>query len=188
MRPTNSAKLALEELNARINPSTLLYSFGTVFYVADASETNDVAITGGSGSVSITDTGVSSINVDSSAIPYVTGSGNSLTLTGTIGAVYVYAGNLNDTIDGSGFSSSGYLFLDGQGGNDSVTGSSSGDQLYGGDGDDTVHGGAGNDYIDGRWSDTGIATDGSDMLYNEVVRDKPAERRWATGRKLEVVG
>ena len=164
MRPTNSAKLALEELNARINPSTLLYSFGTVFYVADASETNDVAITGGSGSVSITDTGVSSINVDSSAIPYVTGSGNSLTLTGTIGAVYVYAGNLNDTIDGSGFSSSGYLFLDGQGGNDSVTGSSSGDQLYGGDGDDTVHGGAGNDYIDGRWSDTGIATDGSQQF------------------------
>ncbi len=27
-----------------------------------------------------------------------------------------------------------------------------------------------------------------DTLYNEVVRDKPAERRWATGRKLEVVG
>ena len=27
-----------------------------------------------------------------------------------------------------------------------------------------------------------------DTLYNEVVRDKPAERNWTTGRKLEVVG
>ena len=27
-----------------------------------------------------------------------------------------------------------------------------------------------------------------DTLYHEVVRDKPAERRWATGGKLEVVG
>lgn len=27
-----------------------------------------------------------------------------------------------------------------------------------------------------------------DTLYHEVVRDRPAERKWATGRKLEVVG
>ncbi len=129
MRPTNSVKLNLEELNARLNPSTLSFASGVVFYIAGSSEANVVAITGGSGSVTITDTGVSSIAVDSSAVPYVSGSGNSLTFTGSFSYVWVMAGDQGDSLGASGFSSSATLFMDGEDGSDTLTGSGGADQL-----------------------------------------------------------
>jgi Ca2+-binding RTX toxin-like protein len=57
-------------------------------------------------------------------------------------------GSGNDTLNGSALASSAYAFLQGNGGNDLLTGGASDAQLYGGDGNDTINGGSGGEFID----------------------------------------
>jgi Ca2+-binding RTX toxin-like protein len=77
-----------------------------------------------------------------------TGSGNDIiNITAATGTTYtnVYSGAGNDTIVGSATAS--YNLLNGEEGNDSITGGAGADTLLGGSGSDTLIGGAGDDYL-----------------------------------------
>ena len=70
-----------------------------------------------------------------------------------------------DAINYTGITLTGVTFTDGQGGNDSLTGSSSTDQLRGGADNDTLNGANGNDTLNGDGgNDTIIGGSGNDIL------------------------
>jgi Ca2+-binding RTX toxin-like protein len=57
-------------------------------------------------------------------------------------------------------------FINGRGGNDSLTGGTGNDVIYGGGGNDTVYGGTGNDYLSGgAGDDTVYGETGNDTIY-----------------------
>src|SRR5262245_15890569 len=113
MRPAhrNRTRLRAEELHSRLNPSFLTYSslIDAVVYTAANGESNALTITSGSGSVSFTDTGISTITIDLTYYSSFSGSGNSYTFTGSFSGVYVDAGDQADVVDGSALSSSVWL-------------------------------------------------------------------------------
>ena len=91
---------------------------------------------------------------------------------GTTGA-QVYAGEGNDLIRVGGMTKLGFLVW-GEGGNDTITGSSAGDMLFGdvdptlvrgvlAGGDDVIYGGGGDDFLYGG--------EGSDQLYGQTGND-----------------
>jgi hypothetical protein len=125
MRPPNSARLKLEELNARLNPGTLSYINYVVSYTAGGGETNVVGITGATGGVNVSDTGVTTIVADASAAPFTTGSGNFVTFSGTVFGVDVETGDLGDSVSAAAFPIS--LSIEGGGGDGTLTGGAADD-------------------------------------------------------------
>ncbi len=100
MHPTNSVRLNLEELNARINPSYITLNMGIVEYYGSTGEANTAVITNGLlgrlTTLTITDNGASSINVDPTYASSFVGSGNMVTYIGTWGGVLVTIDTLSD--------------------------------------------------------------------------------------------
>jgi Ca2+-binding RTX toxin-like protein len=99
-----------------------------------------------------------------------TGSGNDIiNITAATGTTYtnVYSGAGNDTIVGSATAS--YNLLNGEEGNDSITGGAGSDTLLGGAGNDTLLGGAGDDYLNpGTGADIIDGGAGYDNIYINV--------------------
>ncbi|MGH2747732.1 MAG: calcium-binding protein [Actinomycetota bacterium] len=80
----------------------------------------------------------------------------------------------NDELDGS--ASTARLFLDGEDGDDLITGGPEKDTLLGGDGNDEIHGGGSRDLIEGE--------DGDDRLFGEAGNDIFDEDRSANGTDI----
>nr|WP_222530775.1 calcium-binding protein [Azospirillum sp. 412522] len=76
----------------------------------------------------------------------------------------VYGSAGDDTLTASNALT--HVFIDGRGGNDTITGSAFNDLLRGGDGDDLLQGGAGDDtLVGGPGYDTLLGGDGNDRFY-----------------------
>ena len=88
----------------------------------------------------------------------------------------VHGGSGDDLIDGSHFDhASGVLSLEGQDGNDLLTGSAHGERICGGAGDDTITGGAGQDTLLGQLGDDLFVWahgDGSDTMSGNLGNDR----------------
>ena len=77
----------------------------------------------------------------------------------------IYGTASNDAIDFTGVAVNSVTFIDGQGGNDTLTGSAGNDSLYGSSGNDVLIGGAGDDYLHGGAElDSFDGGDGNDTL------------------------
>ena len=86
------------------------------------------------------------------------GSALSNTVTGTIGADYIYGGGGDDFLKGAAgsdkiFGEDGADYLEGGDGNDDIDGGKGGDQLFGDGGSDKILGGEGGDVVDGGFGD-----------------------------------
>ena len=78
---------------------------------------------------------------------------------GSIGAISA------DEINYTGITLTGVTFTDGQGGNDTITGSAGGDSIRGGADNDSLIGGFGNDSLSGNaGNDTVLGGDGNDLI------------------------
>jgi len=141
-------------------------------------DVNDLVLDGGSGNDTLTaaaidlsnNTGLSIANFEIVAMGTndMTVSKGLLsgteTINGTTGDLTIKGSISGDTINASGFAvaldqgagaAGGFLILDGQAGNDTLTGSSKNDVLLGGTGTDNLSGGEGSDYyIGGTGADT----------------------------------
>ncbi len=110
------------------------------------------------------------VATDVTSIVLITGSGNNtIDLSGVLASAFtgltsinVQGGNGNDVIIGSPDLAT---LIDGQDGDDSVTGGTANDTIMGGDGDDTIAGLGGNDSIDaGDGDDVVSGDDGDDTI------------------------
>ncbi|AMN44277.1 beta strand repeat-containing protein [Rhodoplanes sp. Z2-YC6860] len=135
-----------------------------------AADTVTVNGTGGSDTISITNS--------ANATVFVNGLAAGVTIDGadpTLDTLVVNGGGGNDTIDASGLSANWIgLTIDGGAGNDIITGSQGADMILGGDGNDTVTGGRGNDVAFlGSGNDTLIWNpgDGSDLVEGQAGTD-----------------
>ncbi len=94
------------------------------------------------------------------------GAGGTTTGTVTIDIRAIGAGNNNDTINLSAAGTYQASYLDGRGGQDSLTGGAPGDTFIGGAGNDTLTGGAGNDILAGNDGNTDLLDGGAG---NDIV-------------------
>ncbi|HEU5225049.1 MAG TPA: calcium-binding protein [Actinomycetota bacterium] len=115
--------------------------------------------------------GVNGISLDAGGTPDVTG-------VGTIEGFTVNSGDGDDTVSGREDGGLGDVFaaaltIDGDVGNDVLTGGDGGDQISGGSGDDTLKGGAGDDTVDGgSGADVVSGGDGSDVVMGDSGSDQ----------------
>ena len=107
--------------------------------------------------------GVNGISLDAGGTPDVTG-------VGTVESFTVNAGDGDDTVSGREDGGLGDVFataltIDGDVGNDALTGGDGDDEISGGSGNDTVKGGAGDDTLDGgSGADVVSGGDASDVV------------------------
>lgn len=196
---SGAAEQSLETLEDRtLLAASVLFGSGELQILTDANETVlvrenpaipgrvDVQI-GTSTTAATTAPSLPSVSTASvTSIVLITGSGdNTIDLSGVLASAFtgltsinVQGGNGNDVIIGSPDLA---MTVQGQDGDDSITGGTADDTIFGGDGNDTISGQAGNDSIDAGdgddvvtgddGDDTILADDGNDTVSGNVGND-----------------
>src|SRR4051794_27622089 len=135
------------------NASTAEVDGTTLSYTAAAGETNNVqlAFNGGTGEVTLTDSGVGTLpvpdNTNASGGDCQRPDNTHIVCTGLTDGVFTLD-DMNDTLNASAIPSPGSVSVSGGPGNDTITGSQGDDFLDGQTGTDTVNGSGGSDELD----------------------------------------